>query len=82
MYFANKKHGWFDDFGRVFQTLKTAPYLRFVPFVADHVLGFERDASVPEMHDRIIVGLAHRLGAPLLTMDPQIVASERVPIVW
>jgi predicted nucleic acid-binding protein len=82
LYYANKKHSWFVDFKQTYEMLKAVPYLRFVPFVADHVLDFDRDRSVPEMHDRMIVGLANRLGAPLLTMDPQIGASELVPIVW
>lgn len=82
MYFANKRHAWFADFGKMFQILKAAPYFRFVPFVASHVLDFDRDTSVPEMHDRMIVGLARRLGAPLLSVDLQIAASDLVPLVW
>jgi PIN domain nuclease of toxin-antitoxin system len=34
------------------------------------------------MHDRIIVGLAQHLNAPLLTADRVITASGLVPIVW
>jgi hypothetical protein len=46
------------------------------------VLNFDAESAVPEMHDRIITWLARRLGAPLLTHDPQITASNLVQIVW
>lgn len=49
---------------------------------AKDVLDFERDAAVREMHDRIIVGLARRLNAPLLTADSQIAAANLTSIVW
>jgi hypothetical protein len=34
------------------------------------------------MHDRIVTGLARRIGAPLLTSDPLILAAKLVDIVW
>lgn len=82
MYYANKKYNWFADFGTVYHRLKAVAYFRFVPFEAEHVLYFDEDAAVPEMLDRIIDGLARRLKAPLLTSDPQIVASEAISIIW
>jgi hypothetical protein len=42
----------------------------------------KKDAAVPEMRDRMITGLARRLGVPLITSDPQIVAAHLVQIVW
>ena len=49
---------------------------------AEDILDFERDTSVSEMHDRIIVGVARRLGVPLLTADRNITASGLIEIVW
>jgi hypothetical protein len=62
--------------------LRAKPYFRFVDFKADHVLDFDHDALVPEMHDRIIAGLARRLGAPLLASDPQIAEANLAQVVW
>jgi hypothetical protein len=41
-----------------------------------------QDAAVQEMHDRIIAGVARRLGAPLISSDPLIAASGIVTIEW
>jgi hypothetical protein len=82
LYYANQKSNWFADFEQLFQDLKSKPYFRFVPFTADSVLDFSGNKSVPEMHDRIIAGLARRLNAPLITIDPQITAAGLVEIVW
>jgi hypothetical protein len=46
------------------------------------VLSFDQDAAVPEMHDRMIVGLARRLGARCISRDPLIVNSGLVSVVW
>jgi len=82
MYYANRKNGWFADFAATYRQLKTKSYFRFVPLKADHILGFDQDAAVPEMHDRIIAGLARRINAPLLSSDKQISAAPFVTIVW
>ena len=82
MYYANKKNNWFADFNATYRELREKPYFRFVHFKADHVLDFDNNAAVPEMHDRIIAGLARRIGAPLVATDPQISASNLVKIVW
>jgi hypothetical protein len=82
LYYANQKYKWFGDFNATYRKLRRAPYFRFVPFKADHVLDFDNEASVPEMHDRIIVGLARRIGAPLLSSDATIHAAKLVPLVW
>ncbi|MGI8884189.1 MAG: hypothetical protein ACR2IA_08090 [Pyrinomonadaceae bacterium] len=41
-----------------------------------------QDLVVPEMHDRIIVGVARRLSVPCLTCDTKIIASNLVKVVW
>lgn len=82
MYYANQKFGWFPDFAVMFHELKRMPYIRFVPFVAEDTLNFHQDSAIPEMHDRIIVGLARRLHAPLLTTDAQIAVANIVPVIW
>jgi len=82
LYYANKKWGFFADFGQTYTEMKAKPYFRFVSFRSDHVLDFDQDAAVPEMHDRIVTGPAKKLGAPLLTSDPVITAAKIVNIIW
>ena len=82
LYYADKKHRLFANFDKEYTTLKAKPYFLLVDFNPDAVLDFEKDNAVPEMHDRIIVGLARRLGVPLITLDPQITAAKVVTIAW
>jgi predicted nucleic acid-binding protein len=82
LYYANKKWKLFEDFAKIYSEIKSKPYFRLVPFRADDVLEFDKDIDVPEMHDRIITGLARRLNAPLLSSDPLILASKLVRMVW
>ena len=79
---GKKKLGLFDDFSRFYSELKQQPYFQFVPFMPDDVLRFERDEAVPEIHDRIIAGLARQLGVPLLTKDEEIVEAKLVRIIF
>ena len=45
-------------------------------------MSFKQDQNVPEMHDRIIAGLARRLGVPLIASDPKIVEAGVATLVW
>jgi PIN domain nuclease of toxin-antitoxin system len=82
LYFLHVKHRLFPDFAQVYARLAQEPYIRLVAFAPEDVLDFAADAAIPEMHDRIIVGLARRLGRPLMTKDASIVASGLVPVAW
>jgi len=82
LYYADKKHRLFQDFRQTYLALKGKPYFRIVPFAPDDVLDFDQHSDVPEMHDRIIAGLARRIDAPLLTADPLIVAAGLGETVW
>ncbi|MHB8627757.1 MAG: type II toxin-antitoxin system VapC family toxin [Aggregatilineales bacterium] len=81
LFYADKKWKLFDDFAQIYKDLKVQPYFQFVSLGSDDVLDFARDSAVPEMHDRIIVGVARRLGWLLLTADSQIIKAGLVPIV-
>lgn len=82
MYYAHQKSALFIDFGETYQKLKSSRAYQFSDFLSDDVLDFEQNTAVPEMHDRIIAGLAQRLGAPLITADPLISAAKVVTTVW
>ncbi len=81
LYYANKKWKIFPDFAEVYTALQSKPYIRIVEFASRDVLEFDDLAAVPEMHDRIIVGLAKRLDVPLMTVDEKIIAAGLVTIV-
>lgn len=82
LYFILQKKPLQKPFTDIYIELRSQPYFRFVPLNHGHILDFAKDAAVPEMHDRIITGLARRLNAPLLTSDPLIAASNLVTIEW
>ncbi len=82
LYHLNQKRRSPLDFSDVFNELADSPAYQLVPFEPGHVLDFARDASVTELHDRIIAGLARRLDAPLLTFDPVIAASGVAKVEW
>jgi PIN domain nuclease of toxin-antitoxin system len=82
LYFANEKREWFPDFKSVYRDILSKGFFKFLPFDHQHVLDFDRDAGVPEMHDRIITGVARRLGAPLITSDPLIQSTGTVKTEW
>jgi PIN domain nuclease of toxin-antitoxin system len=82
LFYANKKWKLSLDFATVLSDLKNKSAYRIVPLQPHDILDFDQDAAVPEMHDRIIAGLARRLSAPLLTSDAAIVAAGIVRVVW
>lgn len=82
LYYANVKNNWFADFAALYADITSKPFIRFMPFDHVHIPDFMQDVLVPEMHDRIIAGVARRLGAPLISSDPLIAAAAIVTIVW
>ena len=82
LYYMNKKYGQPIDFAATFDRLQANAQYVFIPFTAAETLDFDAHAAAPEMHDRMIVGVARRLGAACITRDKQIVGSGLVTIVW
>ena len=82
LYYLNVKNNQIIDFQRDFQKIKQSAQFVLVPFEADDVLDFDKNSAVKEMHDRMIVGAARRLNAPLLTKDVNITDSGLVQIIW
>lgn len=70
------------DFAAEFARLQGGAQFEFVPFLPGDVLDFAADAGVPEMHDRMIVGVARRLGVPCITRDLAITSSGLVTVIW
>jgi PIN domain nuclease of toxin-antitoxin system len=82
LYWINQKWHYFPDFSQIYSMIKTKPYVQIIDFWAEDVLRFDQDATIPEMHDRIIVGLARLLDVTLITQDSKIIASNLVRTVW
>lgn len=82
LYYVHQKTKAFENFERTFKKLEAAPHFVFTTFTPEQVLDFPDDHAVPGMHDRMIVGVARRLGIPVLTADTLIIAANLVEIVW
>ncbi len=82
LYHLNLKRQTPLNFSDVFASLLTSSVFQLVSFEPVHVLDFAQDSAVTELHDRIIAGLARRLDAPLLTLDPVIADSGVARVVW
>jgi PIN domain nuclease of toxin-antitoxin system len=82
LYYLNQKFGKPLDFPREYSRLRQSAQFIFVAFSADDVIEFDMDAAVPDMHDRIIVGVARRLGASCISRDSQIINSGIVSVIW
>jgi PIN domain nuclease of toxin-antitoxin system len=82
LFYLNEKLGTPLDFASEFARLSAAPQIVFVPFDAEDVLGFAALQAVPEMHDRIIAGVALSRGCPCITRDPAIAAAGIVQTIW
>jgi PIN domain nuclease of toxin-antitoxin system len=80
--YLNEKFGRNLDFASELQRLASSGQFVLVPLLPDDILDLAADSVVPEMHDRLIVGVARRLNAPVLTRDPAIVGSQLVATIW
>ncbi len=82
LYFRNEKAGQPLNFAHEFQILRESGQFAFVSFAAEDVSDFEPDAATSGMHDRMIVGVARRMDATLITKDGEIVKSGLVKTIW
>jgi len=82
LYYLNAKYNRPLEFTQEYERLAGAGQFHFVDFRAADVLRFDILATIPEMHDRIIAGVAYAMGLPLLTRDTEIVESRVVQTVW
>ena len=82
LYYLNQKQAVRLDFPAVLRRLQSSRAYVLVPYLPDEVLDLDANRAIPEMHDRIIAGVARRLNAPLITRDPQIVRSGLVATLW
>ena len=69
------------DFAQTYIDLKARAYFHLVDYRADEVIDLDKNAGL-EMHDRMIVALARRLIAPLITSDEPIRDTGFVKVIW
>ena len=82
LYFLNEKKQHAIDYSATFALLIESAQFVLLPFEPIDTLEFDRDNAVSDIHDRIIVGVARRVNATLLTHDAQIAGSGVVETVW
>jgi PIN domain nuclease of toxin-antitoxin system len=82
LYYLNAKYNHPLEFAQEYQKLTTAGQFHFVDFRAADVLHFDILATIQEMHDRIIAGVAYAMSLTLLTRDTAIVESRVVQTIW
>ena len=82
LYFLNEKKQRPIDYSATFALLIQSAQFVLLPFEPIDTLEFHRDNVVTDIHDRIIVGVARRVNATLLTRDGQITGSGVVTTVW
>ncbi|MDY0004321.1 MAG: type II toxin-antitoxin system VapC family toxin [Polyangia bacterium] len=82
LFFLHEKLGLSASFREDFLLISGSAQFSLLPMMPEHVLGFEALKDVPEMHDRIIVEVALRLRASLITRDGLIRRSGLVETVW
>lgn len=70
------------DFVQKYKDLEQNSQFILTPLEPADILDFDKDSSVTEMHDRIIVGVARRLNVGILTIDKNIVVSGLVKTIW
>ena len=62
--------------------LDRAPSLTLEPLTRRNLQALDQLAGIPEMHDRLIAGVALMHGAAIVTRDPKIRAHPAVQTVW
>ena len=82
LYFLNEKKQRAIDYSATFALLIQSAQFVLLPFEPIDTLEFDRDNVVTDIHDRIIVGVARRVNATLLTRDGQITGSGVVTTMW
>ncbi len=82
LYYLNAKQGSPLDYAEVYTKLLAAGQFDMIAFGPDETLRFDQLKAIPEMHDRIIAGVALAHDCPCITLDPAIVSSGLVKTIW
>ena len=81
MWMVNHAEGRRFDYGQLMREIQTAAQFVVVPLEFEDAAMFDEFVAIPNDHDRMIAIAAHRMDAPLITSDGQIIASGLVKVV-
>lgn len=82
MLYLNERHRIEASLADVLHYLREYTSFREHALTLDVVLAAAQITDVPELHDRLIAGVARLLDLPLITNDPVIQASAFVRTMW
>ena len=82
LYWMSKKLGQEAGYVPYVDFVRSSPMYRFDAVTLDDVRRLADFAGVPEMHDRLIVIAADRLGATIITNDRDIRSSDKAKCIW
>ena len=82
LFYLLEKIGGSLDFATEYRRLQASGQFHFLPLQPDEVLDFGGTKAVPEMHDRIIAGMARRLNCACLTCDVAMIESKLIETLW
>jgi PIN domain nuclease of toxin-antitoxin system len=82
LYFLNEKQQRPIDYSATFALITQSAQFVLLPFEPIDTLDFDKDKAVTDIHDRMIIGVARRLNATLLTRDLQVTNSGLVATTW
>jgi len=82
LYYLLQKQGQVDLFTPMLADFQTFPYYRLEPLTLADLAALDSIPEIPEMHDRLIVIAAKRLGATIVTKDKTIQACPQVNCLW
>ena len=78
----SEKHSGRFNLPRIVARLRQVPGFRLTSLSPDVALRIAELAELPDIHDRLIVAEALKLGASLLTRDQAIAESNLVTTIW
>ena len=82
IYFLYKKLGCVDQFRDRLVDLSSVDSFQLEPVLLEDIENLPAFEDVPEMHDRILVIQAKRLGVSMITKDESIQKSNVIEIIW
>ena len=82
LFYLLQKHGQAGLYAPLLADLRSFPYYRLEPLTLADLSALDSVPEIPEMHDRLIVLAAKRLGARIVTKDKTIQASPQVKWTW
>jgi PIN domain nuclease of toxin-antitoxin system len=82
LFYLYKKLDCTEEFRNRLKDLEISVSFRLEPVSIQDIVMLPEFESIPEMHDRILVIQAARLGVPIVTKDVSIRKSNQIVSIW